>query len=158
MYVRDEHSRPRNGVRLIFRSNFGHSNQSFGCEAHVCVVASQVYFLFCYFWDFRQKNAVFRAFFWRSFRFPQLIRHQKIPPNKKPWYFWVNSNHGNAQNQGLGLGGSTASNQDNLRPRARGRSSVLFNAQNLIETFFVVVLQKSAANAISGSWNKYDFH
>ena len=28
MYVRDEHSRPRNEVHLIFRSNFGHSNYS----------------------------------------------------------------------------------------------------------------------------------
>ena len=28
MYVRDEHSRPRNEVHLIFRSNLRHSNQS----------------------------------------------------------------------------------------------------------------------------------
>ena len=28
MYVRDEHSRTRNEVHLIFRSNFGHSNYS----------------------------------------------------------------------------------------------------------------------------------
>ena len=67
--------------------------------------------------------------------------HQKIPQNKKNCYFgnfWANSNHGNTKNQeirpqDLDLGGSTASNQANLRPPAQRRSSVLIIAQNLIK-------------------------